>query len=115
MSSRDLGVAQIHTGVEHGGDKGVAKHVWVHAGDLDSRGCLQPLQTTRGGMAMHPVAIAVEQNRPSVTISDGAVDRAGHRWWHRHDDPHDAVAVFLAEVGHVEVGRFMNTQAEEPQ
>ena len=48
MAGSDLDVAQVNSGVEHGGDEGMAEHVRVRPGDPHSRGTGQVLQAAGG-------------------------------------------------------------------
>jgi hypothetical protein len=64
---------------------------------------------------------AVEQDRAADPVGDRSVDGAGHGGRHRDkddlvslaDDPQHPVAVFLAEVGDVEAGRFEDPQTQQ--
>jgi hypothetical protein len=75
----------------------------------DSRCLGQAPEPPGGGMLVHPRAVAVEQDRPGVMVTHGAIDRpAGRRRQRDQDDlaafaadPQDPVAVLLAEVADV--------------
>ena len=107
VAGGDLDVAQVHAGVEHGGDEGVAEHVRVWPGDRHPGSFGQMLQAAGGGMAVHPGTSGVEQDRPACPGADGPVDGAPDRWGQRDQDDLAAfaahtqypVAVFFAEVG----------------
>jgi hypothetical protein len=66
----------------------------------------QLLEPAGGGVAVHPGAKHVAQDRTGVAAVDSAVDRAGHRGWPRNRDDLAAlatyaqhpVAVLLAQV-----------------
>jgi len=72
----------------------------------DPGGGGQLLERAGGGVAVHPGAEGVAQDRPVDAAVHGPVDRPpdGRRQWHEDDlaalaaDPQRAVAVFLAEV-----------------
>jgi hypothetical protein len=74
-------------------------------------------------MPVHPRAVAVEQDRPEVTVVRGAVDRAADRRGQRDQDdlaafaadPQDPVAVLLAEVADVRTGGLEDAQAQQPE
>ena len=78
----------------------------------------KPSQAAGGGVAVHPGAAAVEQDRPAGAGADRAVDGPADRWRQRDEDDLGAlaahaqhpVAVFFAEVGDVSAGGF-----EDPQ
>jgi hypothetical protein len=67
-------------------------------------------------------AAGVEQDRAGDPFTDCLVDGAADRGWERDkdalaafaEDPEDAVAVFLAEVGDVQAGGFEDAQASSP-
>jgi len=92
----------------------------VHAGDPDSGGAGQ---AAGGGVAVHPGAAAVEQDRPAGPFADCLFDGPTHCWRQRDQDDlgafaahaQDAVAVFFAEVGDVGAGGFEDPQAEQPE
>ena len=75
------------------------------------------------GVAVHPGAAAVEQDRPAGAGADRAIDSAPDRRWQR--DQHDLgafaahaqhpVAVFFAKVSDVGTGGFEDPQAEQPE
>jgi hypothetical protein len=54
------------------------EHVRMHSRHSHaSRGGQTPQPASRG-VAVHPVAVAVEQDRAASTVADGAVDRPPH-------------------------------------
>jgi hypothetical protein len=105
----DLDVAEVDLGVEHGGDVGVAEHVWVHSGELHAGVVGQVPESAGGGVPVHPAAPQIPQHRPGLAFADGAVDGAPRppaaaargRPCCPADHPQDAVAVLLADVGDV--------------
>jgi len=123
MAGSDLDVAQVHARVEHGRDKGMAEHVRVRPGDPHARGLGQAPQAAGGGMAVHPGATAVEQDRATGASAGRTVDGPPHGRGQRdqHDlgafaaYPQDPVAAFFTEVGDVGAGGFEDPQPEQPQ
>jgi hypothetical protein len=119
----DLDIAQVHSGVQHGRDEGVAEHVGVGPGDPDPCSGGEAPQAAGGSMAVHPGAAAVEQDRPAGAGASRLVDGACHRWRQRDQDdlgafpadPQHLVAVFFAEFGDVGAGGFEDPQAEQPE
>ena len=71
MAGSDLDIAEIHPSVEHGRHEGVAEHVRVRPGDRHASGFCQAAQAAGGGVAVHPGATAVEQDRPAAPVADG--------------------------------------------
>src|ERR1022692_3503051 len=65
MPGSDLDISQVHARIEHGRDVGVAEHVRVRPGDPHASNFGQVPQAAGGGMAVHPRAAAVEQDRPA--------------------------------------------------
>jgi hypothetical protein len=118
VAGGDLDVPQVHAGIEHGRDKCMAEHVRVCLGGSHSGGLGEPPQAAGGGVAVHPGAAAVEQDRPTAMAAcrlvDGPADRG--RQWNQDDlgalatHAQYPVAVFFAEVGDVGAGGF-----EDPQ
>ena len=88
------------------------------AGDLG-----EAPQPPGGGMAVHPGAAAVEQERPVVPAAACPVDGPADGWRQRDLDHFAAfaahaqhpVAVFFAEVGDVGAGGFEDPQAEQAE
>jgi hypothetical protein len=80
-------------------------------------------QPVGGGVAVHPCAAPVAQQRPVGSLVDGAVDRASDRGWQRDqhdlgalaDHPEHPVAVLLAEVGDVGGAGLEDPQPEQPE
>ena len=80
-------------------------------------------ESAGGGVPVHPDTATVEQDRPAGPVADGGVKGATDRGRQRDedglvalaDDPQNAVAVFLAEVGDVRSGRFEDPQAVQPE
>ena len=74
-------------------------------------------------MPVHPRAVAVEQDRPGVTVIHDAIDRPADRRRQRHEDdlaafaadPQDPVSVLLAKVADIGAGGLENPQAQQPQ
>jgi len=64
----DLGVAQVDAGVEHGRHVSVAQHVRVHlvGDDPGLRG--EVAEPPGGSVTVHPQSLAVEQDRPGLTL-----------------------------------------------
>jgi hypothetical protein len=101
----------------------MAEHVRVRPGDPYPSGIGQAPQTAGGGVAVHPGAAAVEQDRAAGTSGYGAVDGPRDGWWQRDQDDLGAFAadaqypvpVLFAEVGDVRTGGFEDPQAEQPE
>ncbi|MFZ0230277.1 MAG: hypothetical protein WAL41_25785 [Mycobacterium sp.] len=80
-------------------------------------------QTAGGGVAVHPDAAAVEQDRPAAASADGPADGPPDGWRQRdHDDlgalaahAQHPVAVLVAEVGDVRAGGLEDPQAEQAE
>ena len=106
MARGDLDVAQVHAGVEHGGEERVPEHVRVHPGKVDPGLVGQVVQATGRGVPVHPPALPVPQDRPLLTAVDGAFDRTLHGWRQGCQDDlaalatdlEDPVAVLLTQV-----------------
>ena len=101
VPGRDLHVPEVHPGVEHGRDEGVAEHRGVRPGDSDS-GCLgEPAEPPGGGVPVHARAAVAGQDRPVSAAVDGAVDGPADRRGQRDQDdlaafpadPQDPVSV----------------------
>jgi hypothetical protein len=86
VAGGDLDVPEVQTRVEHGHDEGVAEHVRVRPGDPHASRFGQAPQAAGGGVAVHPGAAAVEQDRAAGTGADRAVDGAPDRWRQRDQD-----------------------------
>jgi hypothetical protein len=82
----DLDVAQVNSGVEHGGDEGMAEHVRVWPGDPHPSGTGQAPQPAGGGVAVYPCGTAVEQDRAVAAGADRPVDSPRDGWWQRDQD-----------------------------
>ncbi len=101
----------------------MAKHVRVWPGDPHAGSLSQAPQAAGGGVAVHPGAAAVEQDRPAATGADRPVDGAADRWRQRDQDnlaPLAAhaqypVAVFLTQVGDIGAGGFKDPQAKQAE
>jgi hypothetical protein len=89
----------------------------------DSRCFGQAPEPSGGCMPVHLCAVAVEQDRPAVTVIHSVVDRpAGRRGQRNQDDlaafaadPQDPVAVLLAEIADVRAGGPEDPQSRQPQ
>jgi len=90
VAGGDLDVAQVDAGVETGCDERVPEHMWMSPVDLDSRCLGEPPEPSGGCMPVHPRAVAVEQDRPGVTVIRGAVDGPADRRGQR--DQYDLAA-----------------------
>jgi hypothetical protein len=81
----------------------------------------QAPQAAGGGVAIHPGAAAVEQDRPAGAGADRAVDGPPDGWRERDQDDLGALAahaqhpvtVFFAHVGDVGPGGFEDPQAQQ--
>ena len=118
----DLDVAEVDSGVEHGGDVGVAKHVRVHPRGGDAGGLGEVTQSSCGAVAGHAGAAAVSKDRADRRrLVDGAVDGPSDGGWEWDGgelvalamDGEDAVAVGLAEVGDISARGFEDPPAKE--
>jgi len=86
MPRRDLDIAKIYPGIQHGRYEGVPEHVWMRPGDpYSSLPCQMP-QAPGGRMPVHPDAAAIQQDRPAVPVAHGSVDGPADRWWQRDQD-----------------------------
>ena len=93
----DLDVPQIHAGVEHGGDEGMAEHMRVRPDDPHPGGFGEAPQAAGGGVAIHPGAPAVEQDRAMDPAADGLVDGPSDGWRQRDQDD---LGAFAAHAQH---------------
>jgi len=75
----------------------MAEHVRVRPGDPHTSTLSQVPQTPGGGVAVHPGAAAVEQDRPAGTGTDSLVDGPPHSWWQRDQDD---LGAFAAHAQH---------------
>jgi hypothetical protein len=73
MGGRFLDVAQCDAGVEDGGTERVPQR--VRPGWLDDPGAGHPADNTGGAMAVEPLSVWGEEERPSHTLADHEVDR----------------------------------------
>jgi len=72
---------------------------------------------------VHPSAAGVQQSRTAGPVVDRRVEGSSDGGRERDEDglaafaedPDDAVAVFLAEVGDVQAGGFEDPQSEQPE
>jgi hypothetical protein len=93
------------------------------AGDPYTRSVGEAPQAPGGGVAVHPGAAAVEQDRPALPCAGRPVDRPAYRWWQWDQDHLGAfaahaqhpVTVLLADVGDVGPGGFEDPQAEQSE
>jgi hypothetical protein len=119
----DLDVPQVHSGVQNGGDEGMAEHMRVWPGDADPSGFGEPPQAASGGVTVHPGAAAVYQDGAASAGADRAVDGPPDCWrqWYQDDrGPFAAhakypVTVLFAEISDVRAGCFEYPQAEQPE
>jgi hypothetical protein len=101
----------------------MAEHVRVRSRDPHASSFSQAPQAAGGGVAVHPGAAAVEQDRAVGAGGDRAVDGPPDRRWQRDQDglgPFAAhaqhpVAVLFAQIGDVRPGGFEDPQAEQPK
>ena len=123
MAGGDLHVAQVDTGIEHGGDEGVAQHVRMHPRRRHPSSLRQGTQAPLRGVAIHPGASAAARDRPAAAAVDCAFDGSLDRWWEwglddlaaLATDLQHAVAVFLAEVFDVRPTRLEDPQTEKAE
>jgi hypothetical protein len=95
----------------------------VRPGDPHPGGFGEASEAPGGGVAVHPGAAAVKENRPAETAADSPVDGPPDRWWQRDQDDlgsfaayaQHPVAVFFAKVGDVGAGGLEDPQAQQPQ
>jgi hypothetical protein len=93
VAGGDLDIPQIHARIEHGGDEGVAEHVRVRPRDRHAPSLCQAAQAA-GGVAIHPGAAAVEQDRPAGSGTGRLVDGPPHGWWERDENHLGAFAAY---------------------
>ena len=74
MTGGDLDIAQVHAGVEHGGDESVPEHMGMHAARPDVTSLGQLAKPARGGVPVHPGAPGGAEDRPGRAAVDGSVD-----------------------------------------
>jgi len=86
VAGGDLDVAQVNPSVQHGRDEGMAEHVRVRPGDPRASIFSHPPQAAGGGVAVHPGAAAVEQDRAAGTGASGPVDSTPDGGWQRDQD-----------------------------
>jgi hypothetical protein len=123
VAGGDLDVAEVNSGVERGGDVGVAEHVRVHTRTSDAGRVCDVAQPTGGAVAVEAVGTPVEQDWPSTPAPGRTLDgtRDGRR--ERRQDvlvalaahQQHSVAVFLAVVFDVRSGGLEDPQPEEPK
>jgi hypothetical protein len=112
-----LHVAQRHTGVEGGGDEGVAQRVrpdWF----ADPGPASDPAHDPPGGVPIEPFAVGAEEDRTVHTFADCQVDSTGDAWRERHRHQlaalaqHRQRAMPTLETERLDVGtdRFGNAQ-----
>lgn len=120
MACGDLDVAEVDACVEHGGDEGVAQHVWVHTRQPHHRHRGQAAEPSCSAVAVHAAGSAVEQDRPTGPVADSPVESAADCGRQRHesdlgalsDHAQNPVAVFLTDVGHVGAAGLEDPQPE---
>jgi hypothetical protein len=101
----------------------MAEHVRVWPGDSHSGGFSEVPQAPGGGVAVHPRAAAVKQNRPAETAADRPVDGPADRWRQGNQDDlgslaahtQHPVAVLFTKVGDVGPGGLEDPQAQQPK
>ena len=114
VAGGDLNVTKVDAGVEHGGDEGVAQHVWVHAGHVEASPFGKALEASGGDVSGHAGAVSAEQDRTGEPVSPGAVEGAADcGWeWGEHNpvafavNAENSVAVHFAEAFDVAAGGF---------
>jgi hypothetical protein len=95
----------------------------VRPGDRHPSGIGQAPQAAGGGVAVHPGAAAVEQDRAASTGGYGPVDGPRDGWWQRDQDDLGAFAadtqhpvpVLFAQVGDVRTGGLEDPQAQQAE
>jgi hypothetical protein len=95
----------------------------MHPRHADAGGGGQVLESAGGGVAVHPSAEDVPQDRPVGAVVYGAVDRASYRGWQRDENDFAAlathaqhpVAVFLTQMADVGSARFEDPQPEQAE
>jgi hypothetical protein len=100
-----------------------AEHVRVHARKPDPRSGGQTPQPSGGGVAIHPGATGVEQDRPGCSGVHRPVHRSPHGRWQGHEDdssafadyPQHPVPVLFSKVGDLGAGCFEDPQPEQAQ
>jgi hypothetical protein len=80
VTGGDLDVAQVHARVQHGRDEGMAEHVRVRPGNPHARSVSQAPEPAGGGVAVHPVAAAVEQDWTAGAVADCPVKGPAYGW-----------------------------------
>jgi hypothetical protein len=123
VAGGDLDVPQVHSGIEHGRDEGVAEHMRVRPGNAHPSSFGQPPQAPGGSVAVHPGAASIEQDGPADTDADRAVNGSPDRWRQRDQDdlaafaahPQHPVTVLFAKIGDVRGGGLEDPQAEQPE
>ena len=101
----------------------VTQHVRMHPREVDSGVAGEVTQPPGGGVAVHPSAPLVEQQRTASSITAGAVDRSADGRWQRYEDDLSAlapdsehsVAVLLAEIVDVRADGLEDPQSEQTQ
>jgi hypothetical protein len=87
-----LDVTQVHSGIEHGRDECTAQHMRVRPGDPYTGYLREPPQAPGGGVAVHPGAAAVEQDRTARAGACRLADGAPHGRRQRDQDDLGALA-----------------------
>ena len=122
VAGGDLDVPQVHSGIKHGRDKDVAEHMRVRPGNPHPRSFGQPPQAPGGGVAVHPSAAAIEQDRPVDTDADRAVNGPPDGWRQLDQDdlgafaahPQHPVTMFFRSAMSAPVASKIR-QAEQPK
>ena len=92
VAGGDLDVAQVDSGVEHGRDVGVAKHVGMSLGCLYAGSFGEPPQAPCCRMPVHPGVVGVEEDRPAGARAYCLVDGPADGWRQRDQDDFAAFA-----------------------
>ena len=83
MPCGDLDIPEVHARIQHGRDERMAKHVRVWPGDPHASRFGQVPQAAGSGVAVHPGAAAIEQDRPTGAGADRAVNGPADGWRER--------------------------------
>src|SRR5450759_1469285 len=114
VAGGDLDVAQVDASIEHRCDVRVAEHVRVHARQPNTGVLGEAAESSSCRVAVQPVALGVQEQRPFGAVCNGALNGPGDGRWKRDKDDlvalanhsQHAVTVLLAEVSDVERAGF---------